>query len=110
MTDYKNKYISLKGGKIPFYNPNSEELNETHIFPTENNIIFDVNHFIYTRKPLNNSLNFKDIFNFQENKIIINEENIIPFHTLFLQFNFNIIENFKNLCEMSKLSNRKKKV
>ena len=105
---YKNKYINLKGGKIPFYNPNSEELNETHIFPIENNIIFDVNHFIYTRKPLNNSLNFKDIFNFQENKIIINEKNIIPFHTLFLQFNFNIIENFKNLCEMSKLSKKNK--
>lgn len=101
---YKIKYLSLKGGKIPVYNPLNEQINISHILPIAEAVSFDTTRFVYHNIPLDDTIKFIDIFKYHNKIIEINEDNKIPFHALFLQFNFNIIENFKNLCGLSNLS------
>jgi hypothetical protein len=108
---YKTKYLELRGGKIPIYNTGITPFTSENkplpinVFPTidDDNINFNPRTFEYDNTyVLNNDL-LNSIYDFCEKDIIINEKNIIPFHTVFLQNTFNIIVNLRKMFIKSDL-------
>jgi hypothetical protein len=97
---YKNKYLELKGGKIPIYNPQGEPISIKHILPyehTRDNII--LNPTTYNYEITDKVFSKIDMLNYLENTIVINAMNKIPFEILFMQDSFGILENLRKLLK-----------
>lgn len=99
---YKNKYLALKGGKVPTYNlVEGEPISMRHILPyehTQDNIILNpttYNYEISNKQVLTKTC----MLNFLERTIVINETTKIPFEILFMQDSFGILGNLKKLLK-----------
>jgi len=105
------KYLSLKGGKIPViedkelikkylplnYGDHTITFNNKEIKKGKESIYNLNSNFEYQENETKDPNIVTNYYLFNNEEIIINEENKIPFETLFLQNSFNIIPNLRQL-------------